>query len=78
MFRIYIYNNLYMYNENRARFFEKVTFLQTMTIMLITLSLFESYSSTSCEKKTLKHLIVGKATLALPFLVDTFFSFRVI
>lgn len=26
MFRIYIYNNLYMYNENRARFFEKVTF----------------------------------------------------
>lgn len=41
--------------------------LQTMTIMLMTLSLFESYSSTSCEKETLKHLIVGKATLALPF-----------
>lgn len=52
--------------------------LQTMTIMLMTLSLFESYSSTSCEKETLKHLIVGKATLALPFLVDTFFSIRVI
>lgn len=41
--------------------------LQTMSIMLMTLSLFESYSSTSCEKETLKHLIVGKATLALPF-----------
>lgn len=26
MFGIYIYNHLYMYNENRARFLEKVTF----------------------------------------------------
>lgn len=49
--------------------------LQTMTIMLMTFYLFESYSSTSCEKETLKHLIVGKATLALPFLVDTSFLF---